>query len=603
MAEANPFSNAGLIGGLLGGFGAIDQYNTIGNLQDTYRETIGTLPEGQSLMSQLPQDVQFKPFTVTTGTGTSGFDETGMNLGLSPEQQNIANQYQQASNQFLDSAMSGNPMLSQQANMFGSMAQGYQGTQYTPYQLSGNYMPQVDQGLNVNRFGSVTGDFNKGLESGSQTPQYQTQQEYATAYGGSPLASGGMYQALFGQQAGGDQSYFNAPQITDTVSPYGFGNAGLASMASSAMSQGMQGMNPSAPTDLENLRSQTAQSASGMLAGLGQGIGEREQEVYNRIRATQTPEEQRQALALEERLAAQGRLGVSTAQYGGTPEQLAMAKAQEEAKNSAMMSAMQQAGTEADRAYNQATGMAGTAASLAGQSSNLQTQAQQRATELSRLGMSAEQINSQLQNEGLSRATTAGQYNRQGTMLSDQLTQSAFNRALASGQYGREGQALASQLATQAQQRDLASGQFGMSQAQLMQQLQSGNIQNQLALAGGSQGALAQQLGLQSGYGQLGMGMLGASYMPQQQQLSTLAPALEAARYQQAGQETSANLMAQLGLGGLAEQTKLEQIRGDILRQAMQAAGGLGQASFGAEGATLDGMLGGFLGDLLGIGD
>ena len=72
----------------------------------------------------------------------------------------------------------------------------------------------------------------------------------------------------------------------------------------------------------------------------------REQEIFERLRAVQTPEEQRQRLALEERLAAQGRLGVQTAQFGGTPEQMALAKAQEEAQNTAAIQAMQQAQAE-----------------------------------------------------------------------------------------------------------------------------------------------------------------------------------------------------------------------------------------------------------------
>lgn len=72
----------------------------------------------------------------------------------------------------------------------------------------------------------------------------------------------------------------------------------------------------------------------------------RETEIFERIRAVQTPEEQRQRRALEERLAAQGRLGVRTAQFGGTPEQLALAKAQEEAQNTAAIQAMQQAQAE-----------------------------------------------------------------------------------------------------------------------------------------------------------------------------------------------------------------------------------------------------------------
>ena len=74
--------------------------------------------------------------------------------------------------------------------------------------------------------------------------------------------------------------------------------------------------------------------------------GQREREVYRRMRATMEPEEERQRLATEERLAAQGRLGLRTAQFGGAPEQFALAQAQEEARNRAMLGAMQQAQAE-----------------------------------------------------------------------------------------------------------------------------------------------------------------------------------------------------------------------------------------------------------------
>ena len=91
-----------------------------------------------------------------------------------------------------------------------------------------------------------------------------------------------------------------------------------------------------------------------LLSGAGQFFGQaqmptatREQAIFERMRAAQRPEEERQRLALEERLAAQGRLGVSSAAYGGaTPEMLAMATAQEEARNRAMLGAMQQAQAE-----------------------------------------------------------------------------------------------------------------------------------------------------------------------------------------------------------------------------------------------------------------
>lgn len=106
------------------------------------------------------------------------------------------------------------------------------------------------------------------------------------------------------------------------------------------------------------------QALQGMLMGqsqqfLGQAglpMGQREADVYGRIRAVQSPEEERQRLALEERLAQQGRLGVRTGMFGGTPEAFAMEKAQAEARNQAALMAMQQA--QAEQAQAQQMGLA-----------------------------------------------------------------------------------------------------------------------------------------------------------------------------------------------------------------------------------------------------
>ena len=84
----------------------------------------------------------------------------------------------------------------------------------------------------------------------------------------------------------------------------------------------------------------------GFMTSAGMPTAGREADVYDRIRAVQQPEEERQRMALEERLFNQGRSGVSTNMYGGTPEQLAMAKAQGEAQNAAALSAIQQAQAE-----------------------------------------------------------------------------------------------------------------------------------------------------------------------------------------------------------------------------------------------------------------
>lgn len=96
------------------------------------------------------------------------------------------------------------------------------------------------------------------------------------------------------------------------------------------------------------------QAIQGMLMGqsgqffeqAGMSTGMREADVYERIRATQRPEEERQRLMLEERLANQGRLGVRTGMFGGTPEAFAMEQAQAEARNRASLMALQQAQTE-----------------------------------------------------------------------------------------------------------------------------------------------------------------------------------------------------------------------------------------------------------------
>jgi hypothetical protein len=72
----------------------------------------------------------------------------------------------------------------------------------------------------------------------------------------------------------------------------------------------------------------------------------REQDIFGRMQATLQPEQERARLQLEERLANQGRLGVRTAMFGGTPEQLALEKAIAEQQAGLGVSAMEQARQE-----------------------------------------------------------------------------------------------------------------------------------------------------------------------------------------------------------------------------------------------------------------
>lgn len=143
-----------------------------------------------------------------------------------------------------------------------------------------------------------------------------------------------------------------------------FGGAGaLAGQATSPYDPVYEQLANQAYGGVSGLMSQAQQAA--MDAG-AMDRRAREDQVYGQLRALQSPEEERQRLALENRLASQGRLGTRTSQFGGTPEQLAMAKAQSEAQNQAALMAMQQSGAEQQQALQRAAGLQGLTSGMFG---------------------------------------------------------------------------------------------------------------------------------------------------------------------------------------------------------------------------------------------
>lgn len=72
------------------------------------------------------------------------------------------------------------------------------------------------------------------------------------------------------------------------------------------------------------------QAMFGQAAGLAGQQAPTAESLYAQMQAISAPEQERARIALENRLQAQGRGGVTTAAYGGTPEQLAMEKAIQE---------------------------------------------------------------------------------------------------------------------------------------------------------------------------------------------------------------------------------------------------------------------------------
>ena len=86
--------------------------------------------------------------------------------------------------------------------------------------------------------------------------------------------------------------------------------------------------------------------ANGNVAG-------READIMSRLQASVAPEQERARLQLEQRLANQGRLGVQTSMFGGTPEALALEKAIAEQQAGFGVSAMEQARAEQGQESNQ----------------------------------------------------------------------------------------------------------------------------------------------------------------------------------------------------------------------------------------------------------
>ena len=97
--------------------------------------------------------------------------------------------------------------------------------------------------------------------------------------------------------------------------------------------------------------------SQGMFAAAETDTATREQQVFQRMMDSIKPQREREREALEERLQGQGRLGVKTSMFGGTPEGLAMAKAQEEAYSQNILGAMEFAGQEQSRQAQLGAGM------------------------------------------------------------------------------------------------------------------------------------------------------------------------------------------------------------------------------------------------------
>jgi len=107
----------------------------------------------------------------------------------------------------------------------------------------------------------------------------------------------------------------------------------------------------------EALRKDLLSGATTMFTSAQDPVADRETAVLERLQQLRAPERERERLALEERLAAQGRLGTRTAMFGGTSEQLALAQAQQEQQAKDAIAAMEFARADQDRERQAAAGL------------------------------------------------------------------------------------------------------------------------------------------------------------------------------------------------------------------------------------------------------
>ena len=399
--------------------------------------------------------------------------------------------------------------------------------------VAGGIGQQATQGMN---FGAqaqdVSGMF--GGVSGSPFQTGTTQAVQNQAMGG--VAQAGQFANVGDAFAGVNQAQFsgNAGQLANQA----LGQADLGAQA-----QNVQGA--FAGIEAPSVRTGSGEFGSGLLAQAQQALqGETPtaQGLFEQIRATQQPEEERQRIALENRLAAQGRLGVSTAAYGGTPEQLAMEKAQAEARNNASYQAIQQA-------------------------DQLATSQQARAAQLGQMGLSAEQVQAQLDSEGFGQQMQLGQSRLSEAQTQEALQSSVQQRQAQLAQLGLSADQIQNQLASEGFSQQMQMGQAGLQTAQTQSALQS---------EAQSRATQLQQLGLSAEQVQNQLLSEGFS-----QDMALAGANLQAAQSQSALQSEMQNRQSQLAQLGLSAQQIQSQLESEGFSRQMQ----LGQANIGAQQA------------------
>ena len=296
---SSPDALTGLAGGLL----TKEAYDRLSNIgEQAKREAMGLAERGQ-------MESEFRPFTVTTPTGAMFTARMGGQPAMAPPQ-----------------VGGPAPDTSRQNEMLRRFQQQLMASGYQPPERLTPITDMVEMPVGIDR--ELT-----------QLPFIDTM----------PVAPGPTEQEM---RADRQRFLAMSPQQRQQFEELG----GLSPLQQPVRptADGLQiGMELS--PEERALQQQLIGGAGTFFGQAAQPTVDREQAIFERMRAAQRPEEERQRLALEERLAAQGRLGASSAAYGGaTPELLALSAAEREARDRSMLTAMQQA--QAEQAQQAALG-------------------------------------------------------------------------------------------------------------------------------------------------------------------------------------------------------------------------------------------------------
>ena len=170
------------------------------------------------------------------------------------------------------------------------------------------------------------------------------------------------------------------------------------------------GFNVNLSPEQQALQSGLLSQAQSAFGEIGADRATREQEIYDNLVALRQPQQEREQSELAQRIQAQGRTGLMTSAYGGTPEQLAMNKAIQEQRSADALMAMTQAGQERTQAFQLGQGLLDTSYNP-----------QRQALDMLELGRGVAQLPAVLQQQVLSSTASLGDTGLQGFIKASEL--------------------------------------------------------------------------------------------------------------------------------------------------------------------------------------